>query len=188
MPDNVPEQLIETATRAVEHNTVAYAAMRSGEFDRSETDRYIREIVVVALAAAEQEQVALDSAEIDRLIANVQARIDGQPRRLKACVEQWPDCESGAYHPDCCRFPKSCSATVYDEELVSPADLEPCPTCSGPRAYDHIGKVCETCGTDYGRAGQCSGCDSSQARCDAHKLAGATACCPDCHHEGRADS
>lgn len=25
------------------------------------------------------------------------------------CVMRWPDCEDGAYHPNCCRFPKSCS-------------------------------------------------------------------------------
>ena len=25
------------------------------------------------------------------------------------CVENWPDCREGAYHPSCCRFPKSCS-------------------------------------------------------------------------------
>lgn len=29
--------------------------------------------------------------------------------RLKTCVEAWPDAHSGDYHPDCCRFPKSCS-------------------------------------------------------------------------------
>lgn len=47
------------------------------------------------------------------------------PRRLRACVENWPDAETGAYHPSCCRFPKSCSAAVYDEERVTEADLEP---------------------------------------------------------------
>lgn len=48
-----------------------------------------------------------------------------RPRRLRACVENWPDAETGAYNPSCCRFPKSCSATVYDEEHVTEADLEP---------------------------------------------------------------
>jgi hypothetical protein len=26
------------------------------------------------------------------------------------CVKKWPECESMAYDPRCCRFPKSCSA------------------------------------------------------------------------------
>jgi hypothetical protein len=47
-----------------------------------------------------------------------------QPRRLRACVETWPGAETGAYNPRCCRFPKSCSATVYDPELVTDDDLE----------------------------------------------------------------
>lgn len=32
--------------------------------------------------------------------------------RDPACVKAWPECESGAYDPRCCRFPKSCSCTV----------------------------------------------------------------------------
>ncbi|WP_228164593.1 hypothetical protein [Microbacterium testaceum] len=46
------------------------------------------------------------------------------PRRLRACVEAWPEAESGAYNPACCRFPKSCSATVYGESYVRDEDLE----------------------------------------------------------------
>lgn len=46
-------------------------------------------------------------------------------RRLRACVERWPDAETCAYDPRCCRFPKSCSATVYDEGTVAEEDLEP---------------------------------------------------------------
>lgn len=46
-------------------------------------------------------------------------------RRLRDCVESWPEAETGAYDPRCCRFPKSCSATVYDEGAVVEADLEP---------------------------------------------------------------
>lgn len=51
---------------------------------------------------------------------------------LSACLKAWPDCESGEYHPSCCRFPKSCSAP--DESVVPErwAMLEaPCPTCRG---------------------------------------------------------
>jgi hypothetical protein len=29
--------------------------------------------------------------------------------RRPECVANWPECENGAYHPKCCRFPKSCS-------------------------------------------------------------------------------
>lgn len=50
-------------------------------------------------------------------------------RRLRACVEAWPECETMGYDPRCCRFPKSCSATVYDEQYVSEDDLEPRPLC-----------------------------------------------------------
>ncbi len=47
-------------------------------------------------------------------------------RRLKACVENWPGAEiDGDYDPRCCRFPKSCSASVYDDEHVTDDDLEP---------------------------------------------------------------
>lgn len=46
-------------------------------------------------------------------------------RRLRACVEAWPDCETGLYNPACCRFPKSCSCTIWDPQYVTEADLEP---------------------------------------------------------------
>lgn len=54
--------------------------------------------------------------------------IDRDPlpiRRLRACVDQWPDAETGTYDPRCCRFPKSCSATVYYPEHVRDDQLEP---------------------------------------------------------------
>lgn len=50
--------------------------------------------------------------------------IPGRRPRLKACVERWPACSTGDYNPACCRFPKSCSADIYDAETISPADLE----------------------------------------------------------------
>src|SRR6185369_9913826 len=50
---------------------------------------------------------------------------DEMKRRLKSCVEEWPECAEGEYNPKCCRFPKSCSCTVYDEQYVSEVDLEP---------------------------------------------------------------
>lgn len=45
-------------------------------------------------------------------------------RRLRRCVEGWPDCTPDGYDPRCCRFPKSCSCTVYDEALISESELE----------------------------------------------------------------
>lgn len=49
-------------------------------------------------------------------------------RRLLACVQNWPECESGAYDPRCCRFPKSCSCTVYPPDQIDDGDLEPIST------------------------------------------------------------
>jgi hypothetical protein len=46
-------------------------------------------------------------------------------RRLKVCVENWPDCWDGGYDPRCCRFPKSCSCLAYREDEVTEDDLEP---------------------------------------------------------------
>lgn len=48
-------------------------------------------------------------------------------RRLRACVERWPECETGEYNPACCRFPKSCSCDIYDPEYVTEDDFEPAP-------------------------------------------------------------
>lgn len=51
--------------------------------------------------------------------------LSGRPRRLRECVERWPGAEiEGDYDPRCCRFPKSCSASVYDAEHVTDEDLE----------------------------------------------------------------
>jgi len=47
----------------------------------------------------------------------------GRPR-LRECVKNWPGCWTGGYDQRCCRFPKSCSATVYDLSQVGPEDLE----------------------------------------------------------------
>lgn len=47
--------------------------------------------------------------------------VDYYPR-LKSCVEEWPECSEGDYNPHCCRFPKSCSCTVYDIETAVTKD------------------------------------------------------------------
>lgn len=48
-------------------------------------------------------------------------------RRIKACVEAWPECSEGEYNPACCRFPKSCSCDIYNDG-IDPALLEDPPT------------------------------------------------------------
>ena len=45
-------------------------------------------------------------------------------RRIKECVENWPEAEEGKYDPRCCRFPKSCSCTVYWDGITED-ELEP---------------------------------------------------------------
>ena len=65
-------------------------------------------------------------------------------RRLRACVEAWPAADTGYYDPRCCRFPKSCSATVYSDEHVTEDDLEPA------RVLDHSGVAGEPEATTKG--------------------------------------
>jgi hypothetical protein len=68
-----------------------------------------------------------DQAELEEEARQSAARLAANrpKRRLKSCVEQWSDCFTGDYDPQCCRFPKSCSASVYREgfpdELLEPA-------------------------------------------------------------------
>lgn len=54
---------------------------------------------------------------------------DLEKRRLKYCVEQWPECHTGGYDPHCCRFPKSCSPHGRIEAVMAgnltEEDLEP---------------------------------------------------------------
>ena len=62
--------------------------------------------------------------------------------RLRACVEAWPDAHEGGYDPRCCRFPKSCSADVYDPAHVTAEDLEcPAMTAPEPTPTEHIDAV-----------------------------------------------
>lgn len=54
---------------------------------------------------------------------------DVNTRRLRSCVEAWPEAHSGDYHPNCCRFPKSCSPHGYIQAVLAgnlkEEDLEP---------------------------------------------------------------
>lgn len=96
---------------------------------------------IILAALAEMEAVAGDREQLQsvrlsivrRRIAKLSMlveqqrtdRTDVSPKpRLRACVEAWSECSTGEYNPACCRFPKSCSATVYDPERVTDADLE----------------------------------------------------------------
>jgi hypothetical protein len=64
-------------------------------------------------------------AHIARRREEILAAYVPPPRRLRECVEAWPEAETGEYNPHCCRWPKSCSATVYRDEQVTEDDLEP---------------------------------------------------------------
>lgn len=55
--------------------------------------------------------------------ADVSPAIWKPERRLKSCVEAWPECWTGEYNPSCCRFPKSCSCLSYPDD-ISPEHLE----------------------------------------------------------------
>lgn len=39
----------------------------------------------------------------------IPSELDLSTRRLKSCIEKWPDAEIGQYNPACCRFPKNCN-------------------------------------------------------------------------------
>lgn len=50
---------------------------------------------------------------------------EGEHVRNPSCVEQWPECGSSEYDPQCCRFPKSCSCYIKATDLPAPAAGEP---------------------------------------------------------------
>jgi hypothetical protein len=67
--------------------------------------------------------------------------------RDPACVAKWPECESGAYDPRCCRFPKSCSCTAYDEPAAAsaPRFTERGAECRKQHVRGYTGPIC-SCG------------------------------------------
>ncbi|WP_033338884.1 hypothetical protein [Catenuloplanes japonicus] len=75
-------------------------------------------------AESQHERASAIRAHIARQRQGIVASLPPRRRRLKACVEAWPEAETGDYDPRCCRFPKSCSASVYADEHVTDADLE----------------------------------------------------------------
>lgn len=77
----------------------------------------------------------------------------GPVRRLRTCVEAWPEAETGAYNPRCCRFPKSCSATIYGDG-IDPEWLEPVQTLAASiMAAPHGAWSCQMGGQPH--AGTC---------------------------------
>lgn len=86
---------------------------------------------MIAVAAVEAARPIIEAELIKRAraaaddIASRAAAPYRPKRRLKSCIEQWPECWSGDYNPLCCRFPKSCSCQSYSEEYVQDCDLEP---------------------------------------------------------------
>ena len=104
-------------------------SMRSAESDAKERDRAYktwdrgREGYAPGAICRRLADAILARFEV-RLRGTVTDAEPAHPRRLRACVEAWPEAESGAYNPACCRFPKSCSATVYGESYVRDEDLE----------------------------------------------------------------
>jgi hypothetical protein len=82
-----------------------------------------------------------------------------EDHRDPACVERWPGCAEGEYHPDCCRFPKSCScmSTNVRDWLASGGAGDTCTNCDGVGRY--VGwphttcPVCEGTGIEPGGGG-----------------------------------
>lgn len=72
-----------------------------------------------------------------------------QERRLRACVERWPEAETGAYDPACCRFPKSCSASVT--RGAGEEDLEPLPPVDRSSHVRHMVLAAVTRAVEVGR-------------------------------------
>lgn len=56
-------------------------------------------------------------------------------RRLRECVERWPECATSMYDPRRSRFPKSCSATIYSDDIDETL-LEPAVTSTRPEHPD----------------------------------------------------
>ncbi len=108
--------MIELTNEMVEAALEAHDDIYDGQRDPDAIKGAIR----AAFAIVER-----DNAVIPKMTAEQLAALTRPKRRLKECVERWPDAQTCDYDPRCCRFPKSCSATVYDDEHVTEDDLEP---------------------------------------------------------------
>lgn len=91
----------------------------------NEIDRLRAALSAVGVGAAPAETVERCTAacsEHHTFMASCVLRASAETR-YAGCIEQWPDCESGAYHPSCCRFPKSCSCEKISGHAAEGDDL-----------------------------------------------------------------
>jgi hypothetical protein len=133
VPINPHTGVGETVYALIFNGVTAASSAATDERDwirLSERER-IAEAVYASLRAGNIEFRLGGLALLARVAAGQPA--EGEPlpppkRRIRACMEAWPECYTGGYDPRCCRFPKSCSATSYDPEQVTDEYLEPAAT------------------------------------------------------------
>lgn len=105
-------------------NGITHASAESDSFDSwlplSERERFAGAVFAELRAG----NIEFRLGGLALLAEAVHAEVGFPKRRIRACVESWPEAEDGAYDPRCCRFPKSCSATAYDPEQVTDEYLE----------------------------------------------------------------
>lgn len=125
--------MIEATGEMVAAFIRAYAAADDGSVGVVLDDVAERAGVTAILAIVERDHFVIPKPTPEEIAARPQPR-----RRIKTCVENWPEAETGEYDPQCCRFPKSCSATVYPDG-VSDDLLEPVAryTSPNPGPVDH---------------------------------------------------
>lgn len=78
--------------------------------------KYLRELVLAG-------DVLLNDV-VDRIL-EVEPTVEDSVDNIQydpACVMAWPGCESGAYNPNCCRWPKSCSCMISSAKLALRVD------------------------------------------------------------------
>jgi hypothetical protein len=101
------------------------------------TDVEVLRVGVDGPPSLTEEEIDQQAATAQRNLRNETPAPYANTRRLKSCIEAWPDCVSGDYNPYCCRFPKSCSCDIIhsDERLNDPEwcdkNLEPLPVQDG---------------------------------------------------------
>ena len=61
-------------------------------------------------------------SRLEKVVETISEPVLPKPR-LKSCVEAWSGCATGEYNPKCCRWPKSCSCTIYGNN-IDPKYLE----------------------------------------------------------------
>ena len=114
-------EMVTAAAEVAEDEMIRRLGRDLGTIHR---DDIIRAVLAAGFAIVERDYRVARRLRTD-LTPEKMAALPGPRRRLRACVERWPLAEiEGGYDPRCCRFPKSCSASVYDDQ-VTEDDLEP---------------------------------------------------------------